>query len=51
MGEKMKTICLLGAFDTKGAEYAFVREQTLAGGHEVLTVNAGIMGSTDLFPR
>lgn len=48
--EKKKTICLIGAFDTKGAEYAFVREQILARGHEVLTVNAGIMGSTDLFP-
>jgi uncharacterized protein (UPF0261 family) len=46
----MKTICLVGAFDTKGAEYAFVREQILARGHEVLTVNTGIMGSTDLFP-
>ncbi|MCX5805179.1 MAG: Tm-1-like ATP-binding domain-containing protein [Proteobacteria bacterium] len=46
----MKTICLIGAFDTKGAEYAFVREQILARGHKVLTVNTGIMGSTDLFP-
>ena len=46
----MKTICLVGAFDTKGAEYAFVRQQILARGHRVLTVNTGIMGSTDLFP-
>ncbi len=46
----MKTICLIGAFDTKGAEYAFVREQILARGHLVLTVNTGIMGSTNLFP-
>lgn len=46
----MKTICLIGAFDTKGAEYAFIREQILARGHNVLTVNTGIMGSTDLFP-
>src|SRR4030042_4790240 len=49
-GEKMEKICLIGAFDTKGEEYAFVREQILARGHEVLTVNTGIMGSTDLFP-
>lgn len=49
-GEKMKKICIIGAFDTKGEEYAFVREQILARGHEVLTVNTGIMGSTDLFP-
>jgi uncharacterized protein (UPF0261 family) len=46
----MKKICLIGAFDTKGPEYAFVREQILARGHEVLTVNTGVMGSTDLFP-
>jgi len=46
----MKTICLIGAFDTKAAEYAFVREQLLARGHKVLTVNTGIMGSTNLFP-
>ena len=46
----MKTICLIGAFDTKGPEYAFVREQILARGLEVLTVNTGVMGTTDLFP-
>jgi uncharacterized protein (UPF0261 family) len=46
----MKTICLIGAFDTKGSEYAFVRELILARGHDVLTVNTGVMGSTDLFP-
>ena len=46
----MKTICLIGAFDTKGEEYAFVRERILARGHRVLSVNTGIMGSTDIFP-
>ncbi|HNT37163.1 MAG TPA: Tm-1-like ATP-binding domain-containing protein, partial [bacterium] len=45
----MKQICLIGAFDTKGAEYAFVREQILARGHRVITVNTGVMGTTDLF--
>ena len=50
MKESMKTICLIRAFDTKGTEYAFVREQILSRGHEVLTVNTGVMGSTDLFP-
>jgi uncharacterized protein (UPF0261 family) len=49
-GERMKTICLIGAFDTKGAEYAFVCEQIMARGLKVLTVNTGIMGSTNLFP-
>lgn len=45
-----KTICLIGAFDSKGPEYAFMREQILSRGHRVLTVNTGVLGSTDLFP-
>ena len=45
-----KTILVIGAFDTKGAEFAFLRQQILAQGHQVLTVNTGVMGSTDLFP-
>jgi len=45
----MKKICMIGAFDTKGPEYAFVRECILARGHEVLTVNTAVLGSTDLF--
>jgi len=46
----MKRICLIGAFDTKGAEYAFIRQRILAEGNEVITINIGIMGTTDLFP-
>lgn len=46
----MKKICLIGAFDTKGPEYAFVRQRILSAGKEVITVNTGIMGTTDLFP-
>lgn len=45
-----KTICIIGAFDTKGPEYAFLREQILKNGARVLTVNTGVMGCTDLFP-
>ena len=45
-----QTILLVGAFDTKGPEYAFVRERILADGLEVLTLNTGVLGSTDLFP-
>ena len=40
----MATIMMVGAFDTKGVEYAFLREQILARGHEVLAVNTGVMG-------
>ncbi|MBI2503411.1 MAG: Tm-1-like ATP-binding domain-containing protein [Candidatus Latescibacteria bacterium] len=45
-----KTILVIGAFDTKGAEFAFLRRQILELGHRVLMVNTGVMGSTDLFP-
>ena len=43
------TICLIGTFDTKGTEYAFVRDRILDHGHTVLTVNIGVLDSTDLF--
>ncbi|MHC4117915.1 MAG: Tm-1-like ATP-binding domain-containing protein [Planctomycetota bacterium] len=46
----MKTICMIGAFDTKDPEYAFVRECILARGHDVLAVNTAVLGSTKLFP-
>jgi uncharacterized protein (UPF0261 family) len=45
-----KTICIIGAFDTKGEDHAFLREQILAHGHQVLTVNIGVLGTTRLFP-
>ncbi len=44
-----KIILMLGAFDTKGAEYAFLRQQILERGHNVMSLNTGILGSTDLF--
>ncbi len=45
-----KTVCLIGAFDTKGDDYNFLREKILSKGHKVFTVNTGILGSTNLFP-
>jgi uncharacterized protein (UPF0261 family) len=45
-----KTILIIGAFDVKGREYAFLREHILAQGYAVLTVNTGVLGATDLFP-
>jgi uncharacterized protein (UPF0261 family) len=44
-----KTIAVIGAFDTKGREYAFLREQIVARGHGVLAINTGVLGTTDLF--
>src|ERR1700720_1714972 len=45
-----KTVCILGAFDTKGEDHAFLREEILKLGHQVLTVNIGVLDSTTLFP-
>lgn len=45
-----RTITMIGSFDTKGPEYAFLREQILARGHNVLSINTGVVGKTDLFP-
>jgi uncharacterized protein (UPF0261 family) len=44
-----RIVLMVGAFDTKGADYAFLREQIISNGHSVLTVNTGVLGSTDLF--
>jgi uncharacterized protein (UPF0261 family) len=45
-----KTICILGAFDTKGEDHAFLRQEILKHGHQALTVNIGILDSTNFFP-
>lgn len=41
---------ILGAFDSKGAEYAFLREAIIRQSAQVLAVNFGILGTTELFP-
>jgi uncharacterized protein (UPF0261 family) len=43
-------ILILGAFDTKAREYAFLRDAIVRQGRDVLTVNTGVLSSTDLFP-
>ncbi len=43
------TILLIGAFDVKGEEYAFVRKLIEDQGCKTLTMNFGTLGSTDLF--
>ena len=45
-----KTILLPGAFDTKGLEYAYLRELIESRGLRVYAVNWGVLGGTDLFP-
>ena len=41
----MNTVLLPGSFDTKGAEYGFVRDELLARGLAVLTLDLGVLGS------
>jgi uncharacterized protein (UPF0261 family) len=38
----MATVVLLGTLDTKGREYAYVREQLASHGVGVLVVDAGV---------
>ena len=40
----MATVLLIGTLDTKGDEYAFVRELIRARGHEVLVMDIGVLG-------
>src|SRR5688572_32144400 len=39
----MNTVLLLGTFDTKGDEYAYVRSLIEARGHGVVTMNLGVL--------
>src|SRR5581483_10410297 len=43
-------IVLLGALDTKGMEFAFVRDRIHARGHTVLVVDTGVMGEPQFPP-
>ncbi|MBE7554974.1 MAG: Tm-1-like ATP-binding domain-containing protein [Anaerolineales bacterium] len=45
-----KTILLIGTLDTKGAEYAYVRDLIVSRGHQVLTLNAGVTGEPAFSP-
>ena len=46
----MATILMIGAFDTKGAEYAFLRDEIRARGCQVLAVDTGVIGDGAGFP-
>ena len=45
-----KTILLIGTLDTKGAEYAYVRDRIVERGHCALTLNAGVAGEPSFAP-
>jgi uncharacterized protein (UPF0261 family) len=50
MPETNKYILILGCFDTKGENFSFLRKCILAEGELVITINTGVMGTTDYFP-
>jgi uncharacterized protein (UPF0261 family) len=45
-----KTIALIGALDTKGAEYRFVQEAIHARGHRTLLIDVGVLGPAAVVP-
>ena len=46
----MSTVVLLGTLDTKGVEYAYLRERLLAAGVDVVVVDAGVHDPVGLEP-
>jgi uncharacterized protein (UPF0261 family) len=45
-----KTIALVGALDTKGQEFAFVKAEIERRGHRVLAINTAVMGEPAFAP-
>ncbi|HUT90749.1 MAG TPA: Tm-1-like ATP-binding domain-containing protein [Thermoguttaceae bacterium] len=45
-----KTVALLGALDTKGAEYGFVKACIEARGHKTLLIDVGVLGAPGVEP-
>jgi uncharacterized protein (UPF0261 family) len=45
-----KTIALIGALDSKGDEFAFVKATIESRGHQVLMINTGIIGEPPFTP-
>ena len=43
-------VCLAGTLDTKGTEYAFVRDGLVAAGVDVLVVDCGVLGKPYFTP-
>jgi uncharacterized protein (UPF0261 family) len=43
-------ILILGCFDTKGEIFSYLRKRILEQGERVITVNTGVMGTTEYFP-
>jgi uncharacterized protein (UPF0261 family) len=50
MLDNNKYILMLGCFDTKGEDFSFLRQCIIEQGENVITINTGVMGTTDRFP-
>ncbi|WP_314146634.1 Tm-1-like ATP-binding domain-containing protein [uncultured Leifsonia sp.] len=46
----MSTAVLIGTLDTKGREYAFVRDQLRAAGADVVVIDVGVLGLPEFEP-
>lgn len=46
----MKTIALIGALDTKGSEYAFVKNEIERRGHRAFVIDVGVIGEPAFVP-
>jgi uncharacterized protein (UPF0261 family) len=44
-----RTIALIGAFDTKATDFAYVHECIRSRGHRILTIDIGVLATTDRF--
>ncbi|MBO6638172.1 MAG: Tm-1-like ATP-binding domain-containing protein [Roseitalea sp.] len=44
----MSNVVMLGTFDTKGTEFAFVRDRLLNGGVDVTMVDVGVLAAPDM---
>ena len=44
-------IALIGTLDTKGAEYAYVRDRIRERGSDVLVMDLGVLGDPPFTPR
>ena len=47
---KIKTAVMIGCFDTKAEDFHYLYNALERQGLNTLTINTGVMGSTDLFP-
>lgn len=45
-----KTIALIGALDTKGEEFAFVKAELVRRGHQTWVINTGVVGDPTFTP-